>query len=51
MTLIKVKSDAGCFLNEVADERDEKGRLAEAVPIYPEAWARAEQIWRIATAH
>ena len=34
VTLIKVKSHAGCFLNEMADERAEKGRLSEAVPIY-----------------
>ena len=33
--LIKVKSDAGCFLNEMADERAEKGRLSNAAPIFP----------------
>ena len=35
MTLIKVESHAGCFLDEMAGERAEKGRLSEAVPIYP----------------
>ena len=35
VTLIKVKRHAGCLLNEMADERAEKGRLSEAVPIYP----------------
>ena len=34
VTLIKVKSHAGCFLNEMAGERAEKDRLSEAVPIY-----------------
>ena len=34
VTLIKVKSHAGCFFNEMADERAEKGRLSEAVQIY-----------------
>ena len=35
VTPIKMKSHAGCFLNEMADERAEKGSLSEAVPIYP----------------
>ena len=35
MTLIKVKSHADYFLDEMADKRAEKGRLSEAVPIYP----------------
>ena len=35
VTLIKVISHAGCSLNETADERAAKGRLSEAVPIYP----------------
>ena len=35
MTLIKVKSHAGCFLNVLADERAETDRRSEAVPIYP----------------
>ena len=33
--LFKVKSHAGCFLNEMADERAEKGRLSDAAPIFP----------------
>ena len=33
--LIKVKSHAGCFLNEMADERAEKGRLSDAASIFP----------------
>ena len=33
--LIKVKSHAGCFLNEMADKRAEKGRLSDAAPIFP----------------
>ena len=32
--LITVKSHAGCFLNEMADERAEEGRLSDA-PIFP----------------
>ena len=35
--LIKVKSHAGFFLNEMADERAEKGRLSDAAPIFPGA--------------
>ena len=31
--LVKVKRHAGCFLNEMADERAEEGRLSDAVPI------------------
>ena len=30
-----MKSHAGCFLNEMADERAEKGRLSDAAPIFP----------------
>ena len=33
--LVKVKSHAGCFLNELADERAERGRLSDADPIFP----------------
>ena len=32
---IKAKSYAGCFLNEMAGERAEKGRLSDAAPIFP----------------
>ena len=32
---VKVKRDAGCFLNELADERAERGRLSDADPICP----------------
>ena len=35
MTLINVKSHASCFVNEMADKRDQKGCLSEAVQIYP----------------
>ena len=42
VTLIKVKSHAGCFLNEMADEHAKKG--CSNIP-------GAEQIWRIPTVH
>ena len=35
VTLIKVNSHPGCFLNEMADERAEKGRLSNVAPMCP----------------
>ena len=32
---IKLKSHAGCFLSEMADERAEKAHRSHAVPIFP----------------